>query len=95
MQDTFARARTRLQADRPSARATIGYLVYNLHTTSDYTTFDDGRGFSLPAPNFAPNFARAVYAKCIWLDEGFGSKRRWQNSAMSGDMPVNGSIFNY
>ena len=32
MQDTFARARTRpmqYAAARPSARATIGYLVYN------------------------------------------------------------------
>ena len=32
MQDTFARARPRalgLKAARPSARATIGYLVYN------------------------------------------------------------------
>ena len=30
MQDSFARARTRPKAARPSARATIGYLVYNL-----------------------------------------------------------------
>ena len=29
MQDSFARARTRPKAARPSARATIGYLVYN------------------------------------------------------------------
>ena len=30
MQDSFARARTRPKAARPSARATIGYLVYNV-----------------------------------------------------------------
>ena len=28
MQDTFARAHTRPKGGRPSARATIGYLVY-------------------------------------------------------------------
>ena len=28
MQDTFARARIRPKAARPSARATIGYLIY-------------------------------------------------------------------
>ena len=31
MQDSFARTRTRPKAARPSARATIGYLVYNIY----------------------------------------------------------------
>ena len=39
MRDTFDRARTRPKGCRPSARATIGYLVYKAERNKNYCTY--------------------------------------------------------
>ena len=90
MQDSFARARTRPNAAaRPSARATIGYLVYNIicNTLNRYFCDMVMRKFQKPAfsgcpmPYLGPYHFPLFKGSPQMLSTGSNRFERWQGNS--------------